>query len=68
MLKTLNYIHWQLGKLKVVDELPENDVCPKTLLNRMLDVKSAVLTYIAMHICHKGNPFGLADESSCSRI
>lgn len=31
-----------------------------TLTNRALDVKSAILTYIAAHIHHEGNRFGLA--------
>jgi hypothetical protein len=60
VLKTLNYIQWQLGHLNVINDLPDTDVQRATLINRATDVKSAMLTYIAVHICHEGNRLGLA--------
>ena len=54
----LGYIHRQLGQLKVVDSLPDSGVPPTALINRSLDVKSAALTYIAIHICHESGRLG----------
>ena len=60
MLKTLNYVHWQLGHLNVIKDLPETDIPTGILINRVTDVKSAMLNYIAIHIRHEGDRLGLA--------
>lgn len=48
--KTLNFIHRQLGQLNVIHNLPKTEVPPTALINRSIDVKSAALTYIAVHL------------------
>jgi hypothetical protein len=53
----LDYMYRQLGQLEIVavDNLPETVVPSKALLNRSLDVKSAALLYLSVHIRHEGN-------------
>ena len=57
--KTLDYIYRQLGQLRVVNDLPDTGVTSEPLMNRALDVRSAVMTYIAIHIRHDYNPLGI---------
>lgn len=53
----LDYMYRQLGQLEIVavDDLLEIVVPSKALLNRSLDVKSAALLYLSVHIRHEGN-------------
>ena len=55
----LLHIYRQLGELNVVTDLPNTDIPPTALINRALDVKSAVLTYLAVHICHESSRLGI---------
>jgi len=57
--KALEFIHRQLQQLEVINELPDTDVRPIALINRAVDVESAVMTFIAVHIRHEGNRLGL---------
>jgi hypothetical protein len=61
--KALEFIHYQLQQLEVINELPDSEVRPTALINRAMDVKSAVLTFIAVHIRHEGNRLGLIGSS-----
>ena len=54
----LDYLYYQLGQLAVVNNLPEIGVPPTGLLNRALDVRSATLIYISVHI-HQESRFGI---------
>jgi hypothetical protein len=54
----LDYIHRQLGQLEVVDNLPDSSVPATALINRSIDVKSAALAYVAMHIRHESGRLG----------
>lgn len=62
----LEFIQHQLQRLEVINELPESEVRPTTLINRAMDVESAVLTFIAVHIRHESNRLGLIGSSLCS--
>jgi len=68
VLNTLNYIHWQLGHLNVINDLPNSDIPTVTLINRASDVKSAILNYVAVHILHETNRFGLAGIALASEL
>jgi hypothetical protein len=59
----LDYIHRQLGQLKILNDLPRIDISCIALENRALDVESAVLTYLAVHICREGNRLGIIGNS-----
>jgi hypothetical protein len=56
--KTLNFIHRQLSNLNVIHNLPESQKLPIELENRAIDVKSAALTYIAVHLRHESSQIG----------
>jgi hypothetical protein len=56
---TLNFIHRQLGQLNVIHKLPKTEVPPTALINRSIDVKSAALTYIAVHLRYVTRRLGL---------
>jgi len=62
--KMLEYIQRQLGQLNVLKDLPRTYNFSPTLENRALDVKSGVLTYIAVHICREGNQLGILGKFS----
>jgi hypothetical protein len=57
--RILDYIYRQLGQLGVINNLPDSGVRPIALMNRALDVKSAAMTYIAVHIIHESNRLGI---------
>lgn len=54
----LDYIHRQLGQLKVIDEIPDSDVPSIALINRALDVKSCTLNFLAIHIRRENSRLG----------
>jgi len=56
---TLDYVHRQLGQLHVIASLPNSDVPSEALVNSALDVKSAVMTYVAVHLSHQCNRLGI---------
>ena len=51
--KTLDYVYRQLGQLRVIESLPKSKVPSEALVNSALDVKSAVMMYIAVHLSHQ---------------
>ena len=57
--ETLDYIYRQLGRLNVIYELPKAGISSNPLKNRSLDVKSAVMMYIAVHLSHECNRLGV---------
>jgi hypothetical protein len=57
--KTLDYIHRQLGQLEVTAHFPDALTPTTAVINRALDVKSAVLVYISVHIRHESNTLGI---------
>jgi hypothetical protein len=61
--KALDYIYYQLGQLYVIHDLPVSSVPSEALINRALNVKSAVLTYIATHLSHDCNRLGIGGKS-----
>jgi len=60
----LDYMYRHLGQLAVVDDLPDIMVPSIPLSNRALDVKSAALIYLAVHIRHQGNRLGITGMSN----
>ena len=55
----LDYIYRQLEQLGIIDGLPEDLHPPQSLVNRAMDVKSAVLAYLATHIRHESHRLGI---------
>ena len=50
---------WQiLGQLEVIENLPD-DVENTSLTNRAIDVRSAMMLYLAVEIEHGDNPLGI---------
>ena len=56
---TLDYIYRQLGRLRVLNQLPKSEISSDALENRSRDVKSAVMRYIAINLSHQCNRLGL---------
>jgi hypothetical protein len=57
--KNLDYISRQLGLLEIIKRLPDTGVQPDQLVNRTVDVFSAALMYLAIHIRHESNRLGV---------
>jgi hypothetical protein len=57
--KTLDYVYRQLGQLRIIKNLPKSEVPSEALVNSALDVKSAVVMYIAVHLSHQCNRLGI---------
>jgi hypothetical protein len=57
----LDYMYRQLGQLEIVagDDLPNTVIPSKALQNRSMDVKSAALAYLSVHIRHEGGRLGI---------
>ena len=58
----LDYIDRQLQQLRIVQDLPENSVSPDVLVNRAMDVRSASMNYVAVHIHHESQTYGTAGK------
>src|SRR5438046_8164168 len=58
--KRLDYISRQLDQLKVIKQLPESIIRPDELVNRAMDVQSASLNYVTVHIQHESQYLGVA--------
>ena len=67
MEKKLEYISRQLGQLAIIDQLPETKVQSNQVVYRAMDVLSAALTYIALHVKHESNLLGILG-TSCYEI
>jgi hypothetical protein len=61
------YISRQLGQLVIINRLPETKVQSDQVVNRAMDVLSAALTYIAVHVKHESNLLGILG-TSCYEI
>ena len=57
--KTMDYICRQLGRLEVIEGLPDAKIESETLINRATDVLSGALTYLAVHISREPGVFGV---------
>jgi len=55
---TLEFICHQLNRLQLQETVPET-IDKQDLVNKALDVRSAVAMYLAHCIWHDGIPFGL---------
>lgn len=62
----LDYIHYQIGQLYVINDLPNSKVPSEAVINRALDVKTAVINHVAAHISHQTGRFGISGSSSLS--
>lgn len=58
----LDYIYRQLGRFRVLNQLPKSEISSDALENRSRDVKSTVMRYIAINLSHQCNRFGLGDS------
>lgn len=61
---TLDYISRQLEQIKIVDRLPGGLGQPNELVNRAMDVRSASMKYLTVHIRHMSKSFGVAGYHS----
>jgi RecJ-like exonuclease len=57
--KRLDYISQQLGQLQIIKNLPDVKVMSQTLINSAMDVRSAVMRYLAIQIRHESSHFGI---------
>jgi len=57
--KTLDYISRQLGQLQIIESLPTVNVPSQALINSAMDVRSAVMRYLAVQIRHESNALGV---------
>ena len=55
----MDYISRQLGLLEIVNRLPDTGVEPDALVNKIVDVLSATLMYLAVQIRHESNRLGV---------
>lgn len=55
--RELEYMWQILGRLEVIKDLPD-DLEHRSLTNRAIDVRSAVMLYLAVQITHDDNPLG----------
>lgn len=56
--ETLDYMCQQLGQLQIVCRLPREIEGLQSIINRAMDVRSAFMVYLAMHIHHEATPGG----------
>ena len=54
--ESLDYIHRQLGRLRVLDNLPRSS---EPLENRSRDVKSAAMVDVTVNLAHQYNRLGI---------
>jgi hypothetical protein len=57
--KNIDYISRQLARLEVIERLPDAGVKTDQLVNRALDVLSASLNYLSLHIRHESGRLGI---------
>jgi hypothetical protein len=50
--KNLDYICHQVGQLGIVDTIPSDLEQRDVVINRAIDVRSAAMLYLALHIQH----------------
>ena len=67
MQEKFEYISRQLRLLFIVNQLPETKVQSDQVVNRAMDVLSAALAYIAVHVKHESNLLGILG-TSCYEI
>jgi phosphoribosylamine-glycine ligase len=60
--ETLDYIYRQLGRLRVLNNLPKIETSSEALENRSRDVKSAAMVYIAVNLSHQCNKLGIGGK------
>lgn len=60
----LDYISRQLGQLDIVQRLPDTGVPSDQLVNRAMDVLSASLKYLAVHIDRESARLGIIGNLS----
>ena len=61
--KKLDYISRELARVDVIKKFPNSDVEFVALAHRVMDVRSAVITYIAVHIRYESSLFGVIGEN-----
>lgn len=59
----LDYISRQLEQIEIIQQLPEADMPSAQLENRAMDVVSASLTFLAVHINHELGTLGIIGKS-----
>ena len=63
----LDYLSRKLGELDIMKQLPDDDFDSHTLVNRSVDVVSAIMCYVALQIHHEAVHFGLIGGSAKSK-
>lgn len=62
----LDYISRQLGRLEIIQRLPEIGAQSNQIANRALDVLSSALQYLAVHIQHESTRLGILGAPNVS--
>jgi len=62
---TLDYISRQLGQLQITKRLPTVNVPSQALINSAMDVRSAVMRYLAVQIRGQSNALGWTGTDDC---
>jgi hypothetical protein len=55
----LDFISRQLGQLQITETLPTSAISSQALINSAMDVRSAVMQYLAVQIRHESYALGL---------
>jgi hypothetical protein len=63
--KKLDHISRELERINITKKLPTNDVDMVALRHRAMDVRSAVITFIAVHV-RRESSFGVIGRISAS--
>lgn len=61
--KKLDFISRQLGQLRIIKNVPET-ILAVELVNRAMDVLSAALIFLAVHIRRESRYFGIIGDHS----
>lgn len=62
MSETLDFMCQQLEQLEIIDTLPTDIGKLESIVNRGLDIRSACMVYLGIHIRHDTTPFGNLGE------
>ena len=63
IMKRLDYISRRLGQLDIIRNLPDTEVLSEELINSALDVQSASMIYLTVHVRYSSSHFGIAGKA-----
>lgn len=63
IMKRLDYISRRLGQLDIIRNLPDTEFLSQELINSALDVQSASMIYLTVHVRYASSHFGIASKT-----